>query len=119
MSVISRLWRIGKAYIQSHPEALEKELKAWEEKIRKQEKIKNDQQRTTQKSGVEDIADAFRALEVEVGADFETCHRAYWHLAKKYHPDQWQDPEKQEIASKLFQLINEAYARIKQYYQQT
>lgn len=115
-SIFGRLWRIGKAYVQSHPEKLEEEVRKWEEEIRKQEKTKNSGHKAARQSGIEDIADAFRTLEVEIGADYEICHKAYRRLAQKYHPDQWHDPEKEEIAKKLFQLISEAFTRIKKIY---
>lgn len=120
-SILGRLYRIGKAYFQSYPEKLEEELRQWEEEIARKQGRKNYQktaEKQQQAASAHDLADAFRALEVEVGASFEVCHKAYRKLAGKYHPDNWQDFEKKDLAEKLFKQISAAFARIKNFYGQ-
>lgn len=120
-SILGRLYRIGRAYIQSNPDKLEEELKQWEEEIAREQGRKNYRRTADPKrreAGAAGLADAFEALEVAVGADFETCKKAYRKLAKKYHPDKWQDLEKKNLAEKLWQQINAAFERIKKFYGQ-
>lgn len=116
MSVLARLWKIGKACWQSDSKTLNEEFERWEEEIKKRGHAKKGQRRETRQSGPDDSAWAFRALGVEVGADFETCRRAYRKLAQKYHPDKWYNSEKQEKAEKLFKLVGEAFSQIKDFY---
>ena len=115
MSILKRLWKIGKAYWQSDSGTADEEFRKWEEEIKKREHVKG-QRKNPQQFGCENIADAFRTLGVEAGADFETCHRAYRKLAQKYHPDKWHDSEKKNTADTLFKLIGDAFLRIKKFY---
>ncbi len=56
------------------------------------------------------MADYYRTLGVERGADEQTIRKAYRKLAMEYHPDQRRDDPQ---AEKKFKEINEAYAALK------
>jgi DnaJ-domain-containing protein 1 len=58
----------------------------------------------------DDIRRAYAALEVPVGSSFETVHKSYRALMRKYHPDHHSEsPEKQKTATELTQELTEAY----------
>lgn len=118
MSILNRLWKIGKAYWQSDSGALNEEFREWEEEIKKRgrAKTKRGRRKKTRQSGYKDIAWAFQALGVDADVDFETCRRAYRKLAQKYHPDKWHNSEKREKAEELFKLIGKAFSQIKNFY---
>lgn len=48
-------------------------------------------------------------LEVPYGSSFEEVKKSYRRLVKIYHPDLYQDPEKQKVAQEVTRKINEAY----------
>ena len=50
----------------------------------------------------------YAILEVEYGSNFEKIKNGYRRLLRKYHPDLYQN--KQHIAMKLTEKINEAYS---------
>lgn len=102
--------------MQSNSKKVDEELKKWEEEIKKKESARRNRKEAAKQSGPEDIAWTFRALGVDMGADFETCRKAYRKLAQQYHPDKWHNSEKREKAEKLFKLIGEAFSRIKEFY---
>ncbi len=114
MSIIGRLIQIGRAYFQFGGKASEEEIRRWEEELRQAQKKKSAEQEMVPK----EIIQAFHTLEVDVGARFEVCKAAYRTLANKYHPDRWYEEgrEKKENAEKLFKLINEAFIKIKKFY---
>jgi DnaJ-domain-containing protein 1 len=69
------------------------------------------QQNPTQKPpfSAEEL-EAFKVLEVKVGANFEEIKVAYKALIKKYHPDKFHnDPVRYKTALELSQKINKAY----------
>ena len=63
-----------------------------------------------------ELQDAFAALEVPIGSDWETSHRAFRRMAQKYHPDKWHNDPKREVAEVLFNKINQAFDLIKAHY---
>jgi DnaJ-domain-containing protein 1 len=58
-----------------------------------------------------EVRQAYAALELPVGADFEAVRKAYRALMRKYHPDRHATtPEKQKAATELAQKLTHAYA---------
>lgn len=56
----------------------------------------------------------YRILKIESGASVEEIKKAYRQLAKKWHPDNFNDsPEKAELAEAKFLEIHEAYEILK------
>jgi DnaJ-domain-containing protein 1 len=56
------------------------------------------------------VQKAYAALEVAVGADFNTVRKAYRTLMRKYHPDHHtESPEKQRAANEVAQRLTESY----------
>lgn len=63
-----------------------------------------------------DVAEAYRALEVPVGSDWETVKKGYRRVMKQYHQDRFDnDEEKREIAGTVSKRLNRAYQRIEDY----
>ncbi|XP_003382824.1 PREDICTED: dnaJ homolog subfamily C member 11-like [Amphimedon queenslandica] len=58
---------------------------------------------------LEDQDEYYTLLNVSRTASPEEIRSAYRRLCKIYHPDRYQDKEKQEIASRFFKRIQEAY----------
>jgi len=60
--------------------------------------------------------DYFRVLGLEEDADDRGVKRAYFQLAKRYHPDKYFDAERRRYnrsAERIFALINQAYEELK------
>ncbi|HXI58776.1 MAG TPA: J domain-containing protein [Polyangia bacterium] len=56
------------------------------------------------------VRQAYAALEVPPGSDFETVRKAYRMLMRKYHPDLHNDrPENQKAANELTQRLTDSY----------
>jgi DnaJ-domain-containing protein 1 len=56
------------------------------------------------------VRQAYAALEVPPGSDFETVRKAYRTLMRKYHPDLHNDrPENQKAANELTQRLTDSY----------
>jgi DnaJ-domain-containing protein 1 len=56
------------------------------------------------------IRQAYAALEIAPGSDFEAVRKAYRTLMRKYHPDLHNDrPENQKTANELTQKLTDAY----------
>jgi DnaJ-domain-containing protein 1 len=56
------------------------------------------------------VRQAYAALEVAPGSDFETVRKAYRTLMRKYHPDLHTDrPENQKAANELTQKLTDSY----------
>ena len=53
--------------------------------------------------------DPFAVLGIEPTSDEEAVRRAYHACARKYHPDQFQDEEQREAATRRMIAMNEAY----------
>jgi len=56
--------------------------------------------------------DPYRVLGVEQNASDEEIKKAYRELARKYHPDNYQDNPLADLAEEKMKEINEAYAEI-------
>jgi DnaJ-domain-containing protein 1 len=64
----------------------------------------------------DDVARAYRALEVPVGSDRETVKKGYRRVMKAYHQDRFdEDPERREIAGEVSQRLNAAYETVTTY----
>ena len=59
-----------------------------------------------------DLAEHYKVLEVEYGADEATVKKAYRSLMRKYHPDRHRDPKKKKAATQLAVKISAAYEAI-------
>ncbi len=56
------------------------------------------------------VRQAYAALEVPPGSDFEAVRKAYRTLMRKYHPDLHNDrPENQKAANELTQKLTDSY----------
>jgi tetratricopeptide (TPR) repeat protein len=55
------------------------------------------------------VTDPFAFLEIKPTNDVEAVLAAYHRLARKWHPDQFRDPAKQEEATRHMVLLNQAY----------
>lgn len=55
------------------------------------------------------MSNPFEVLGISASATAEQVRHAYHLLARKYHPDQFQDPEQQRIAQEKMVVINLAY----------
>ena len=61
------------------------------------------------------VRQAYAALEVTPGSDFETVRKSYRTLMRKYHPDHHtQTPEKQRAANEVAQKLTDAYKLLEQ-----
>lgn len=58
--------------------------------------------------------DPYDALEVSKGAPFEEIEKAYRKMARKYHPDRYQDAKERETATRVMAIINSSYTFLKQ-----
>ena len=56
--------------------------------------------------------DPYSILGVDPGATDEEIKKAYRDLARKYHPDNYQDNPLADLAEEKMKMINEAYERI-------
>ncbi len=59
-----------------------------------------------------DMAQHYKTLGVDYGADAATVKKAYRQLMRKYHPDLHQDPKKKKAATELTMKISVAYESI-------
>lgn len=57
--------------------------------------------------------DPYSTLEISRNATFEEIEKAYKKMARKYHPDRYQTPKEQELATKIMSSINAAYGFFK------
>jgi hypothetical protein len=62
-----------------------------------------------------DMAQHYKTLNVEYGADATTVKKSYRQLMRKYHPDLHRDPKKKAAATKLTVQISAAYAAIEKH----
>lgn len=58
--------------------------------------------------------DPYATLEVSPNASFEEIEKAYRKMARKYHPDRYQNAEDRETATKVMSVINASYTFLKQ-----
>jgi len=58
----------------------------------------------------------FANLGLEPTASLEQVHRAHRHLFSSYHPDRFpREPEKQLLATRIAQILNSSFRRIRDY----
>lgn len=79
---------------------------------------KNIKKQRRAKSGVLLVAHHFKALELDVDANFELVRKTYLKLSKLYHPDFHQEKSKevQDILRAKFEKINSAYESLKYFF---
>ena len=65
------------------------------------------------------MTDPYRILGVSPSASDDEVKKAYRALAKKYHPDNYQDDPVREIANEKMKEINAAYEEIQKIRSQT
>lgn len=65
-----------------------------------------------------DIAQHYKTLDVEYGADAATVKKSYRKLMRKFHPDLHADPKKKAAATKLTVKISAAYTAIEEHRKQ-
>lgn len=70
-------------------------------------------------TGKNPLREAYKALEVPYGSDWETIKASYRKLIRLYHPDKHAgDAKKQASATKVMQQLNEAYELLKKHHGQ-
>ena len=129
MSIFSRISRIIRANLRSEPEEDPGSGESFYEEYLRKKRAKTDsnsshagetdseyeEPQTGPDNGQHDplLAEYYANLEVPYGSDLETVRRAWKQLLREYHPDLHSgDPEKQEIANKLVQGLNQAYKEL-------
>jgi len=125
MSLTRRLRRIARAQIGdlwSHPTDRDDRPEAWADDA---DDLDLDAADTASRDGSmtddipavpDDVARAYRALEVPVGSDRETVRKGYRRVMKAYHQDRFdEDPERREIAGEVSQRLNAAYETVTTY----
>jgi DnaJ-domain-containing protein 1 len=76
----------------------------------------NNQQSSTKRSRKQEnkLDDAYKKLGVPKSATLKEIEKAYKKEIRKYHPDHFaQDPEKAKVATKVSQVLSEAFEIIK------
>ncbi|MGE3724875.1 MAG: DnaJ family molecular chaperone [Candidatus Sericytochromatia bacterium] len=58
--------------------------------------------------------DPYKTLEVSSSASWEEIEKAYKKLARKYHPDRFQNAEERETATRVMALINASFGFLKE-----
>jgi DnaJ-domain-containing protein 1 len=58
--------------------------------------------------------DPYQVLEVSPSAPFEEIEKAYKKMARKYHPDRYQNADERETATRLMAMVNASFAFIKE-----
>ena len=64
------------------------------------------------------MAQHYKTLNVEYGADAAAVKKSYRKLMRKYHPDLHRDPKKKVAATKLTVQISAAYTAIEKHRKQ-
>lgn len=62
-----------------------------------------------------ELEKAYRILKIEKGTDFEEIKNSYRELAKKYHPDLYQNNPLAYLAEEKLKEVNEAYEVLEDY----
>lgn len=71
-------------------------------------------------TGKNPLREAYQALEVPYGSDWDTIKASYRKLIRLYHPDKHAgDEKKQASATKVMQKLNEAYDLLKKHHGQS
>jgi len=121
MSLTRRLRRIARAQIGdlwSHPTDRDDQPEAWADDLDLDAAgtAAKDGSMTDPPAVPDDVARAYRALEVPVGSDRETVKNGYRRVMKAYHQDRFdEDPERREIAGEVSQRLNAAYDTVTTY----
>lgn len=101
----------------SHQPGYEDYRDAFEREYRRQygQNYYSDNQKTQQQKYQDNQGyDPYKALEIEPGASWEEIEKAYKKMARKYHPDRFQDASDREIATRVMALINASYRFLKE-----
>ncbi len=120
MRVSDRLWRLLRAELNSRLgnfEAFKERARARSNGSRGQSQHTNNGQQSYResKAGSErysQLLKHYQALELPYGATLVEVKMSYKRLAKKYHPDRFQDAAKREDATELLKLLNASYAAV-------
>lgn len=86
-------------------------------RLRGDQESKQSQQQSSQqrkRSNSDPGFDPYATLEISPNASFEEIEKAYRKMARKYHPDRYQDEKDRETATKVMALINASYSFLKQ-----
>lgn len=117
MNILNRLYRIFRAKINTDSVSEPFSDSGFRKKYRKQfrEEYRGHENPPGEKLDPK-LAGYYANLEVPYGSDLETVTRAWKKLLQKYHPDlHSNDPEKQQIANRLVQGLNQAYEEVKKH----
>ena len=120
MSLTRRLRRIARAQIGdlwSPPTDRDDRPEAWADELNPNATDTAAKDGSTDTPAVpDDVARAYRALEVPVGSNRETVKKGYRRVMKAYHQDRFdEDPERREIAGEVSQRLNAAYETVTTY----
>jgi DnaJ-class molecular chaperone len=58
--------------------------------------------------------DPYKTLEIPSNATWEEIEKGYKKLARRYHPDRYQNQEERETATRVMSLINASYTFLKE-----
>ena len=117
-SILERLWRLGKAAINSGTGSrdVEEELSQWEEELKKSREKK---QSAPGNKGTDskELREAFEVLGVPFGSDYEICKKAHLELVRECHSDKYaESDEKSKTADEALQIVNPAFDLVKKHY---
>ena len=60
--------------------------------------------------------DPYKTLEITPEASWEEVEKAYKKLARRYHPDRFQNAEERDTATRVMALINASFSFLRKHY---